>query len=170
MQALGLVWRDVDSISPDCEEHSATKSAPEHFGAKRTLQNWQEKHQSGGFVVGRDLPSRVLAGVLRNLAIYEPVESGADFRVRVAGTALVRRYGCDVTGLLLSQLYEPRAFEGQLGAMTKAANGAPMFCDVRVMRAGRLELQYESLQLPVRSPDLAQNWVMGGFFYPDWAR
>lgn len=170
MQALGLVWRDVDSISPDTDEISIPKDEPAHPGAELTFENWREKHETGGFVIGRDLPSRALAGVLRNLAIYEPVDGGADFRMRLAGTGLVRRYGCDMTGLLLSQLYESRAFKPQHDAMMKAANGAPLFCDVRVTRAGRLELQYESLRLPVRSPDLAQSWVMGGFFYPDWVR
>jgi hypothetical protein len=166
MQALGLVWRDVDSISPDSEEHSVPKPAPDHFGAKLTFQTWREKHLNGGFVVGRDLPSRALASVLRNLAIYEP--AGVDFRVRVAGTALVRRYGCDVTGLLLSQLYEGGAFERQLAQMARAKQG--VFADVRMVRAARTELQYESLLLPVLSPDLKQDWVLGGFFYHDWVR
>jgi hypothetical protein len=170
MQALGLVWRDVDSISPDCDEFCAPRDEPSHCGAQLTFQNWQEKHRNGGFVVGRDLPSRTLAGVLRNLAIYEPVEGGADFRLRVAGTGLVRRYGCDVTGLMLSQIYEPRAFETQRERMAKVRDGAPSFADIRMSRGRRVELQYESLQLPVCSPDLAQSWVMGGFFYHDWVR
>jgi hypothetical protein len=170
MQALGLVWRDVDSLSPNCEEHFVHKAAPAHPGASLTYGDWREKHEAGGFVVGRDLPSRALAGVLRNLAIYEPVDSGADFRMRVAGTGLVRRYGCEVTGMLLSQLYEPMAFERQLEIVAKARHGAPIFADIRMTHGRRVELQYESLLLPVRSPDLSQNWVMGGFFYPDWAR
>jgi hypothetical protein len=170
MQALGLVWRDVDSISPDSDEISIPKDQPAHPGAELTFENWQEKHKAGGFVVGRDLPSRALAGVLRNLAIYEPVDGGADYRMRVAGTGLVRRYGCDMTGMLLSQLYESSPFKRQHEAMTNAASGTSLFFDVRVMRAGRLELQYESLLLPVLSPDLTRRWVMVGFFYPDWVR
>jgi PAS domain len=170
MQALGLVWRDVDSISPDCNEFCAPRDEPSHCGAQLTFQNWREKHQNGGFVVGRDLPSRALAGVLRNLAIYEPVEGGTDFRLRVAGTGLVRRYGCDVTGLLLSQIYEPRAFETQLKCMAKVRDGQPFFADVRMSHGRRVELQYESLLLPALSTDLTQSWVMGGFFYHDWVR
>lgn len=170
MQALGLVWGDIDSISPDSNEISTPKDAPAHPGAKRTFESWQQKCQFGGFVVGRDLPSRALVGVLRNLAICEPVNDGADYRMRVAGTGLVRRYGCDVTGLLLSQLYESRSFKSQHKAMAQAANGAALFFDVQVVHAGRVELQYESLLLPVLSPDFTKHWVMGGIFYPDWAR
>jgi hypothetical protein len=168
MQALGLVWRDVDFISSDCDEHWMPKEAPSHSGAELAYQNWRDKHDSGGFVVGRDLPSRALAGVLRNLAIYEPV--GDDFRMRVAGTGLVRRYGCEVTGLLLSQLYEPQAFKRQRENMERVQQGEALFADVRVTRGARLQLHYEALQLPVRSPDLSQAWVLGGFFYHDWAR
>jgi hypothetical protein len=168
MQALGLVWRDVDSISPGGDETCVPLKNPVHSGARLTFENWREKHDAGGFVVGRDLPSRALASMLRNLAIYEPVDG--DFRVRVAGTGLVRRYGCDVTGLMLSQIYDPRGLQRQHDAMMKAKNGAAAFSDVKLMRAGKIELQYETLQLPVLSPDLSQSWVLGGFFYHDWVR
>ena len=170
MQALGLVWRDVDPISPDCEEVSVAKDRPSHPGAQLIYRNWSEYREDGGLVVGRDLPSRALAGVLRNLAVYEPVGGTADFRVRVAGTGLVRRYGCDVTGLPLSQIYEQHAFERQRDLMTAIRNGARAFFDVDMVRAGRTELQYESLFLPVRSPDLQQRWVLAGIFYHDWVR
>jgi hypothetical protein len=170
MQALGLVWRDVDSISPDGHEISTPLKNPVHSRARVTLENWREKHAAAGFAVGRDLPSRALASVLRNLAVYEPVNGAADFRVRVAGTGLVRRYGCDVTGLMLSQLYDARGFRRQQDVMMTVKNDVTVFSDVKLMRAGKMELQYESLLLPVLSPDLSQSWVLGGFFYHDWVR
>jgi hypothetical protein len=165
MQALGLVWRDVDPVSPDSREVRVRISAPVHFGARLLHRNWRAR--TGGFVEGRDVPSRALAPVLRNLAVYEPVE--ADFRVRLAGTALVRRYGCDITGLLLSQLYESAAFACQRKALMRAMDG-PTFHDVKITRAGQVDLHYELLQLPLLSPDRAQRRVLGGFFYHDWAR
>ncbi len=170
MQALGLVWRDVDSISPDSDEICAYRSEPDHPGACVTFENWREKHKNGGFAVGRDLPSRALAGVLRNLAICEPVRGGADFHVRLAGTGFVRRFGCDVTGTLLSQLYDPQDFQRCVGTLQYAMRGAPSSWDVKLIRNGRTELQYESLLLPVLSPDLSRSWVLAGIFYHDWAR
>lgn len=170
MQALGLVWRDVDSISPDSNETFSRLGEPEHPGACVTFDNWQEKHAGGGFVVGRDLPSRALAGVLRNLAICEPLRGGADFQVRLAGTAFVRRFGCEVTGTLLSQLYDPQSFERCAGSMRYALRGKPSSWDAKLIRNGRTELQYESLLLPVLSPDISQSWVLAGMFFHDWTR
>jgi hypothetical protein len=170
MQALGLVWRDVDALSPDCEEICSFKTGPCHPGGRLIFESWRRKQPEGGLVIGRDLPSRELSGVLRNLAICEPVDRGADFRVRLAGTGLVRRYGCDITGTMLSQLYDPQTFQRCLATLTHAMNGIPSFWDVKMMHRGKVELQFESMLLPVRSPDLSQIWVLGGVFYPDWVR
>ncbi len=170
MQALGLVWRDVDSISPNSEEVCVHRDEPEHPGACVTFDNWREKRTAGGFVVGRDLPSRALGGVLRNLAICEPVKGGTDYHVRLAGTGFVRRFGCDITGTLLSHLYEPREFQRCAGSLKHAAQGTPSSWDVKLIRDRKIELQYETLLIPVLSPDLSQNWVLAGIFYHDWAR
>ena len=87
MQAVGLVWSEVDQSAPDFRAKGGLIEGPRHPGAKLTFDVWQERMAQGGFVVGRDIPSRALGGVLRNLAVYEPLEGGEDFRIRVAGTA-----------------------------------------------------------------------------------
>lgn len=170
MQALGLVWRDVGPIAPDCREQFISKAALEHHCAKLTWRKWQERRSDGGFAIGRDLPSRALAPALRSLAVLEPVDDGRDFRVRVAGMALVRRYECDVTGLMLSQLYEKDAFVAHRAGLHLALGGAPQFFDVEISHKARVLLRYEALQLPVLSPDRGRTWVLSGYFYPDWTR
>ncbi len=44
---------------------------PVHPGAKLLAGFWREREAAGGFVVGRDVPSRPLARILHNIALFE---------------------------------------------------------------------------------------------------
>jgi hypothetical protein len=115
------------------------------------------------------VPSRPIASVLRSLALYEPIEGLADFRVRLAGTAFMRRFGKDVTGLKLSEIYDPPSLAVQRGNLAEViASNEPFIWNVSVARDSRQFLRYEAVRLPVLSPDRKERWVMGGIFYSDW--
>jgi hypothetical protein len=171
MQALGLVWGNLDSVAAKLQEIRAEIPGPTHYGASLLLDNWRDREKNrGGFVVGRDVPSRELATVLRNLALYEPVDDGADFRVRLAGTAFLRRFGRDITGLKLSEIYDAAKFESQRGFFNAVIRtGTPHAVDVKVVRDKRTYLRFEILRLRVLSPDRKASWVMTGLFYLDAA-
>ena len=169
MQALGLVWSDVDSRAPDYRERAVRIDAPKHSGARLTLAVWRRCVASDGFVVGRDIPSRDLSNVLRNLAIYEPVEESRDFRIRIAGTAFYRRFGRDITGERLSNLFEPEAFERRRASLTHLiGNGAPYIFEVERVQGSRMPMLFELLLLPVLASDRVTRWAMGGIFFQDW--
>src|SRR6202012_1954162 len=103
-QALGLIWKDFGS-TPDVQETCTPLRAPVHFGARLLFSHWQEKQAAGGMIVGRDIPSRAITSALRHLILYEPLEGGHDFRIRLAGSANLRRFSRDVTGMRLSELF-----------------------------------------------------------------
>jgi hypothetical protein len=169
MQALGLVWGNLDSTAANVEEIRTEIPAPTHYGACLLLDQWHAKELRGGFVVGRDVPSRELAGILRNIALYEPVDDGADFRVRLAGTAFMRRFGRDITGLTLSKIYDRCNVEERRAALLGIIRSKkPILLDVKVMRDRRTLMRFEGLGLRVLSPDRKEAWVMGGLFYSDW--
>jgi hypothetical protein len=171
MQALGLVWGDVDALVCDADETRARILAPVHFGARLLFDIWRKRRDAGGFVVGRDVPSRALASVLRNLVLYEPIDGGRDFGVRLAGSALIRRFGCDITGLKLSELFGPAAFATHRDAMADVlAKNAPIGLEVTMGTEGRMQLHFEVLGLPVLAADGVTPWVLGGLFYYDWAK
>ena len=158
MQALGIVWSGIYPFPADLDEVHTVLPAPGLFGARLLLNDWTQKDAQGGFVVGRDVPSRTLGPVLRNLALYETLDLPADFRVRVAGTAYIRRFGRDVTGLKLSEIYSVSQFERRRAATCGDCRGGA--CD----RAGpgrrrdaRVVLEDEALDLPVRSPPAARR-------------
>jgi hypothetical protein len=169
MQALGLVWSDLDPQAADLVRLRTVLDEPTQYGARLLHTHWLRKEAEGGFVVGREVPSRSLACVLRNLAIYEPIEGGADYRVRLAGTAFTRRFGRDVTGRLLSDVYTPQKFAHHRADLSAVVDShEPKICDVRLARGDRLCLHFESLRLPVLSRDGRETWVLSGIFYFDW--
>jgi hypothetical protein len=171
MQALGLVWRDVDALAADVHEKRTKILEPVHFGSRILFDNWRKRRQDGGFVVGRDVPSRALSPVLRNLVVYEPMDGGRDFKVRLAGSALIRRFDCDITGLKLSELFDRVSFECHRDAAAAViATDTPNVLDVKLMSKGRTQLHFEALGLPVQSPDQSAVWLLGGLFYYDWTK
>lgn len=170
MQALGLVWGHLDPFATGLSETRTPIETPNHFGARLLLDHWRARNAEGGFVLGRDLPSRALACVLRNLAIYEPLDGGTDFRVRLAGTAFIRRFGRDVTGLTLSQIYDRWTFEKRRADLDALmVSSTPCVADVQLARETRVFLHFEALRLAVRAPRRDAVWALAGIFYSDWA-
>lgn len=171
MQALGLVWGEVDSRAPDFRESSARIEGPRHPGARLAFDVWQERMAAGGFVVGRDIPSRALSSVLRNLAVYEPIEDGEDFRIRIAGTAFFRRFGYDVTGRRLSDLFAPLLFARiRDGVHEMFETGEPVSVAVEHAQGSRATLSFEILFVPVTAPGGMGQWALTGMFFDDWVR
>ena len=170
MQALGLTWGNLDPVVANFEEIRSEISRPTQYGACLLLDHWRSRDARGGFVVGRDVPSRELAPVLRNLVLYEPIEEGKDFRVRLAGTAFLRRFGRDITGLKLSDVYESGHFDTEHANLAEVIRTRkPYIVDAKVKREDRIYMRFEILRLRVLSPDRKDPWVMGGLFYSDWA-
>jgi hypothetical protein len=168
VQALGQIWGDVDPLARDFEEVSTRLHEPVHYGARLLFSHWEEKQREGGFQLGRDLPSRALSTTLRNLMIFEPAADGSDLRVRLAGSALLRRFGRDVTGLMLFDLFAGAQFERHRSQMADMLiDGEPFFRDVARKKGRNNRLHFEVLGLPVRSESGAP-WALTGTFYHDW--
>ena len=167
MQALGLSW-GAAALPPDHIETHIVRAAPVHRGARTLLEVWRAAEAAGRFVVGRDVPSRSLARVLSGLALYEPLYTG-DFRVRLAGHALRRRFGRDVTGETLSRLMDAAQFSRHAAQMHGLLEtGTPLVVEVRLHKDGRLRLCYELVALRVFAPDGRTPWVLSGIFFHDW--
>ena len=167
MQALGLIWKDFGSAS-GVEEIRTPLREPVHFGARLLFNHWRVKQAAGGMVVGRDLPVRELTPALRNLILYEPLEGGHDFQVRLAGSANLRRFGRDVTGQRLSEMFEGDAFEWRRKTLANAlVTREHVSTDVLLKRSRGDSLRFEVLTLPVLNESGAR-WALGGIFYPDW--
>ena len=169
MQALGLVWGDVDAQAAGFHEVFTVMREPSHYDARHLFEFWRERNEEGGFVIGRHVPSRPLARLMSHLVVYEPLHEGEDFRARIAGTSLLRRFGRDISGSKLSELFERNAFEAQRDDLrTLLRTGKPCVLEVKATVDGYPALHFEIVALPVLAPDGKTPWVLSGLFYYDW--
>jgi hypothetical protein len=169
MQALGLVWGDVDAQAAGFRETFTVMREPSHCDARHLFDFWRTCSDEGGFVIGRHVPSRPLARVMSHLVVYEPLEDASDFRARIAGTSLLRRFGRDISGSRLSQLFEPEAFEIQRDDMRMLLRtGQPCVLEVKATVDNYPVLHFEIVALPVLAPDRHTPWILSGLFYYDW--
>jgi hypothetical protein len=163
MQNLGYSWANAQPST--FNEIHIERDWPLHRGARQLLESWMARQVEGRFIVGRDVPSRELARVLSGLALFQPISNG-DFRVRLAGMALRRRFGRDVTGEKLSEIMSEAQF-GEHGQRMRdlLESGKPFVVEIRLNESGRLRLCYEWLALRVFAADGVTPWVMTGIFF-----
>ena len=138
---------------------------PKHPHSVQLVQFWQAGEKADGLVVGRDIPSRPIAAILRNLMVCEPIAEFSDFRIRHAGTAYITHYGCDVTGKLMSVVFEAEIFKHNCKcAAAVIRSGQPEVLDANLTQFGILRRHYEVVQLPVWGPDKTNKWMLCGIF------
>jgi len=166
MQALGVVWDDADPRISERDEVATRLAKPVHYGSRLMFDYWTDRAADGGLVVGRDVPSRALSPIMRNLAVYEPVDGAADFQVRLAGAIYLRRHNRDITGERLSKLFAGASFERRIAALREVLGGAgPLFHDIEVPQHARAPLRFEAAALPVLAPDRETRWLLCGMFF-----
>lgn len=142
-------------------------STPAHPDSQNLLTVWLAREESGGLVVGRDVPSRAISAQLHSIMVTEPMADG-DFHIRIAGSALRRRYGQEVTALRLSDLFE-RPYHEPHQRHTRAVleTGKPCFIDVKETELGQVRAHSEIAVLRILAPDRATHWILAGIFYFD---
>lgn len=140
---------------------------PKHHDCARLLEHWADcRAQNGQMVIGRDMPSRRLKRMMSSLYILEPNTDRTDFRFRLAPTGLVRRFGKDVTGRYLSQLYCLPAYEQYVTGLQRALElTCPIKWDVCLQRLDLEIMHFERVGIPVHSRDGAHLWILGGTFF-----
>jgi hypothetical protein len=153
--ALGSEFkRAYTPVAEPCHPHSV-----------QLIEFWHEKESTGGLVVGRDIPSKAISGILRNLIVYEPIADCSDFRVRHAGTAYIAHYGIDVTGKLMSELFDAEIFRyNRAKAAEVIRSERPEVFDANLSQFGITRRHYEVMLLPVFAPDKNSRWLLCGIF------
>jgi len=148
-------------------DYYATVKEPRHAEAKRLLEYWRDcVDNKGDFIVGRDIPARPIANLLRSIVVYEALPGYRDFRVRLAGDNARRRFKGDIKGALLSDLFTGHDLDHHLGAAIDTIRTLrPMTIDSRLKRGQVEELHSEILLLPVSAPDRQSTWLLVGMFF-----
>lgn len=137
----------------------------DHWLAPEALHFWEHR-PADGIVIGRDVPSRAIARLLNRIIVYEPVDARQDLKVRLAGTAVRRRFERDITGLKMSEMFAPAEFPVRFRtAMDVIEQNTPRM--VRVIH-GTMDLEVlrlELLILPIIAPNGSDRWALTFCFY-----
>lgn len=164
---LDITQQWAAGVSPPPREIFLAIETPRHRCARLLYDEWRKRETA--FVIGRDIPSRPLAPVLRNVAVLEPTPDRSDYHVRLAGTAWMRRFGADVTGAMLSGLYDEEGFAFRRELLSELLEtGAPLLRDVKLMDAGGVYLHYELVGLRAIRADRRGPCALTGLFPHDW--
>ncbi len=156
---------DDHAGTADIRDHYRTLEAPTHPKARRLMEFWQA-NATNGIVIGRDVPSRAISELLSSIAIFEPVDGGSDYRARLAGESVRRRFSRDITGKLLSELFPAEDFHDHLNANNAhVLSGTPQIIDSRLTNGAVEQMHLEVVILPVLAPDRASKWLLVGLFY-----
>jgi PAS domain len=151
-----------DSCAASAGIHSVYRpiSALTHPLTERVLAFWRDRPVDG-IVIGRDVPSRVIAPLLSRIIVHEPIDGDRDLKVRVAGGGIVRRLGTDITGKTMSELFPTPDFTERRESVLKAIReGTPQFADC-ILSAGKVEMLHTELViLPVYAPNHIDVWGM----------
>ena len=143
----------------------AIVEAPSHPDALKLLAFWDAR-PADGIVMGRDIPSRAVARLLSGILISEPIDGRSDFRVRLAGASLRKRFGRDVKGLKLSEMFSPAEFQDHLKTGLMAIESCkPFVIDSRLIAGTVEQMHLEVVQFPVIAPDRKSKWLLVGLFY-----
>ena len=137
-----------------------------HADALALLAYWRQCREAGGFVMGRDVPARAIARLTKHLVVLEPVAALADFKYRLAGAVLLQRLGRDVTGLSISDVFEPDPAKSLIAAARRVIEtDAPVFQRIHVQGVLAEVRKPELALLPMSAPDAKAVWVLIGVFY-----
>jgi hypothetical protein len=141
-------------------------AAPLHSSAQELLAYWKTCRARGDFVMGRDVPARAIARLTKNFVVFESSRSPGDFRFRLVGSVLQDRFGRDVSGLLISEVYDSAtAHSFQLSLDKVIGTQMPVFQVVRVKGVLGDVRWPETILLPMKSPDKCDDWILCGLFY-----
>lgn len=163
-----VLGKSVHNPSAEFDYPTSLKKAPELASTRGLLDIWRFHEAEGGMQMGRDIPSRALARFLAHITIVEAIDDWADSFVRVAGHALMIRFGQDVTGMRGSVIFagNEKGHTELCGLSRKAqATREPFFMDSAVVRGGEVLMRMETFHAPIYGPDGSPAWHMGGLFF-----
>ena len=141
--------------------------SPEHPDSQRLLAYWQSCQARGGMRMGRDVPARAIAKLLRSIAVSEPVGDWDDAYIRLAGLSYSERFGRDIAGMNVRALYGEDVQSAQAivdGGRYVAATGTPRFMHTRVMGETIELMRFEVISVPLFAPEDDRIWLLTGSF------
>lgn len=139
---------------------------PQHSQAWTLYKYWLEKRGI------KEIPSRASIRLeeltslrcVDRVFILEPLGEN-DWRYRLLGTEIVKRFGRDVTGVPFREHMQEDEAEAAINLSNKAvSSNTPVFLQAR-FSSGKHHRTVETMSLPIRSTDGKATWLFGGTFF-----
>ena len=142
---------------------------PQNERLRQLLDLWHARPEDG-LEIGRDIPSRRFAPLLSHILLWEPIDGGANYRLKLCGDALRLRFGNHAVGMLFTDLIAPEIVPAFLaGARTMLAKDSHICFDMQLVRnepvEGRSELHFELVIFPVWAQHRTSRWLLNGIYY-----
>lgn len=163
-----VLGRIVDQSHYELQHRMEVVKEAKHPLSIKLLDYWRECDARGGMRMGRDIPSRAIAPLLKDICVAEPVGDWEDARIRLAGSAMAEYFGRDASGLLMSEIMgEGRENDFQLmmnGARFATTRNKPGTVEQSLLNEDIVVLRQELTAVPIWSPDGDARWLVTGTF------
>ena len=116
--------------------------------------------------MGRDVPARPIAALMKHLVVFEPV--AGDFRYRLVGSIMRQRFGRTITGLSIFEVYDAATATSLEGFLKQVvARQSPIALKVEVKGTLGDVLRPQAILLPMKAADETTPWILMGLFYSE---
>jgi hypothetical protein len=162
-----VLGRSVGRSHYEFEHRMRGINMPTHPHSIRLIAYWQECEARGGMRMGRDMPARAIAPLLKDITVAEPIRDWADARIRLAGSAMAEYFGRDVGGALMSEIFAGELRDREMllaGARAAIARNRPGIVEQILVDSGHEVLRQELTALPIFAPDGDARWLLTGTF------
>ncbi len=124
---------------------------------------WRRKCPPGGLPRRADIDPTEIPHLLPHLCITEPIEGGADYVIRLVGTAITTRYNYDPTGERGSALLSPDNLAEMCALYRRVIETrAPATMVGRYTSTGREHVIVERVVMPILGRDGVTPWLLFG--------
>lgn len=135
---------------------------PEGGAAGALLAYWNDKRGARAMPTRGDIRPAEMRAHLPSLLLLDPIDGGADFRIRLFGSHLVDIFGVELTGRRVGAL-KPEVVAAKWLDLARACFGAaaPVAARTRMAAGERFHMVYEVLFLPLSPDDASVAQILG---------
>jgi hypothetical protein len=162
-----ILGRFVDRSHYECEHRFRFVTAPVHPATLALLAHWHDCQARGGMRMGRDIPARGIAALMKHLIVSEPIGDWEDAHLRLVGSGMAEHFGRDVTGLTMNEVFAGDLSDRDMllaGAKTCIASNRPGTVEQTLLDQGKEVLRQEMTAMPLLAPNGGEHWLLTATF------
>ena len=128
---------------------------PEHLAFNAIFALWNERRGTRRMPERKDIAPRDMVAYLPYIQLFEVIEDGKDFRIRILGTDFMKSLGYDATGQCVSELADPvlRARTSAAVCRVVETRGPVRTTGTPMVKANILYSKIEKILLPLGTGD-----------------